>query len=195
MNTKYIDLVEQTLKFPQEKFKIANNKLIWQCINLMELTTTYNASLKFTYLPEISDNVFKVEVWFQNGFKKHKYIVDYFYDYCTKTSRTITLPDSWVINQLFIMLLVNTSNKKNKPALLDYLNCNSLYYYNSEQRINEIYLPIYKKYNSLYIAFSNTSAHQESNHGLDCLKHSLMPHQKQLWIGRNENEGYTFTIF
>ena len=41
MNTKYIDLVEQTFDFPQEEFKTENNKLFWHGINLMELTAKY----------------------------------------------------------------------------------------------------------------------------------------------------------
>ena len=47
MNTKYIDLIEQTFDFPQEEFTTENNKLFWHGINLMELTQKYGAPLKF----------------------------------------------------------------------------------------------------------------------------------------------------
>ena len=149
MNTKYIDLVEQTFDFPQEEFKISNNKLFWHGINLMELTATYGAPLKFTYLPKISENINKAKGWFQNSIKKHKYTGDYFYK---KISFATTLPDSWLINKLFMMLLINKCNKKNDPVLFGGLTFDSVYY-NSEQRINEIYLPVYEKNNPLQIPF------------------------------------------
>jgi arginine decarboxylase len=81
VNTEYINLVEQTLSFPQEEFKIADNKLTWHGINLMELTATCGAPLKFTYPPNISENSNKAKEWFQNSIQKHKYIRDYFYRY------------------------------------------------------------------------------------------------------------------
>lgn len=86
MNTKYIDLIEQTFDFPQEEFRIENNKLFWHNINLMELTVKYGTPLKFTYLPKISQNITKAKQWFQESFEKHNYKGKYFYSYCTKSS-------------------------------------------------------------------------------------------------------------
>ncbi|WP_299049222.1 arginine decarboxylase [uncultured Polaribacter sp.] len=86
MNTKYIDLIEQTFDFPQEEFTTENNKLFWHGINLMELTQKYGAPLKFTYLPKISENINKAKNWFADSIQKHNYNGKYFYSYCTKSS-------------------------------------------------------------------------------------------------------------
>jgi len=86
VNTKYINLIEQTFDFPQEEFRTENNKLFWHNINLMELTEKHGAPLKFTYLPKISENIIKAKQWFQESFEKHNYKGKYFYSYCTKSS-------------------------------------------------------------------------------------------------------------
>jgi arginine decarboxylase len=86
VNTKYIDLVEQTFDFPQEEFKIESNKLFWHGINLMELTANYGAPLKFTYLPKITENINRAKGWFKSSIEKHDYKGKYFYSYCTKSS-------------------------------------------------------------------------------------------------------------
>lgn len=86
MNTRYIDLIEQTFDFPQEEFRIDNNNLFFHDVNLKELINTYGAPLKFTYLPKISENIQKAKQWFKNAKKKHKYKGNYYYSYCTKSS-------------------------------------------------------------------------------------------------------------
>ena len=42
VNTKYIDLVEQTFDFPQEEFKTANNKLFINASTSLENIELYN---------------------------------------------------------------------------------------------------------------------------------------------------------
>ena len=59
MNTKYVDLIEQTFDFPQEEFNIEKDQLFFHNINLMELVQKYGSPLKFTYLPKISENIAK----------------------------------------------------------------------------------------------------------------------------------------
>ncbi|MGA1226078.1 MAG: arginine decarboxylase [Tamlana sp.] len=86
MNTKYIDLIDQTFDFPQEEFTLENKTLEFHGINLMELVETYGTPLKFTYLPQISNNINKAKNWFTNAIKKNKYRGKYHYCYCTKSS-------------------------------------------------------------------------------------------------------------
>lgn len=86
MNTKYIDLVTQTFYFPQEEFKLDGNELQFHDIDLMNLVETYGAPLKFTYLPQISNNIQRVKEWFANARKTNKYKGKYHYCYCTKSS-------------------------------------------------------------------------------------------------------------
>tara|TARA_R110000823_G_scaffold266883_1_gene386806 strand:+ start:241574 stop:242995 length:1422 start_codon:yes stop_codon:yes gene_type:complete len=87
MNTKYIDLIDQTYYFPQEEFTLNENKTLeFHNIDLMKLVSEYGAPLKFTYLPKISENIQRAKKWFGNAIEKHKYQGNYNYCYCTKSS-------------------------------------------------------------------------------------------------------------
>lgn len=86
MNTKYIDLINQTFDFPQDEFTLEDNKLNFHDINLMQLVEQYETPLKFTYLPQISNNINRAKQWFANAIKKHDYKGKYNYCYCTKSS-------------------------------------------------------------------------------------------------------------
>jgi len=103
-----------------------------------------------------------------------------------------TLPDSWAINKRFIMLPINKWNYRYERVLLGGLTCDSDDYYNSEQHINAIYLPVYEKENPLYIGFFNTGAYQESIGGFGGLQHCLIPHPKHILID-HDSEGNTTT--
>ena len=106
-----------------------------------------------------------------------------------------TLPDSWAINKRFIMLPINKWNKQYERVLLGGLTCDSDDYYNSEQHINAIYLPIYEKDKPLYIGFFNTGAYQENIGGFGGLQHCLIPHPKHILINKNENGEITTKLF
>ncbi|TYA53095.1 type III PLP-dependent enzyme domain-containing protein [Formosa maritima] len=86
MNTKYIDLINQTFYFPQEEFKLEDRHLQFHDIDLMGLVEEYGTPLKFTYLPQISNNIGRAKQWFAKAIKKHKYKGKYHYCYCTKSS-------------------------------------------------------------------------------------------------------------
>ena len=83
MKTRYIDLIEQTFDFPQEEFMISGSQLSFHNIDLMKLVETYGTPLKFTYLPQISNNITKVKLWFSDAIEKHNYQGTYHYCYCT----------------------------------------------------------------------------------------------------------------
>ena len=86
MNTKYIDLINQTFYFPQDEFKLEDKHLQFHNIDLMKLVEDYETPLKFTYLPQISNNIGRAKEWFAKAIKKHKYKGKYHYCYCTKSS-------------------------------------------------------------------------------------------------------------
>ncbi|GAL62431.1 MULTISPECIES: arginine decarboxylase [Algibacter] len=86
MNTKYIDLINQTYDFPQEEFALENKTLQFHGVDLMELVETYGAPLKFTYLPQISNNINRAKKWFADAIEKNDYKGKYNYCYCTKSS-------------------------------------------------------------------------------------------------------------
>ena len=86
MNTKYIDLINQTFDFPQEEFKLENKNLQFHDVDLMELVEKYGSPLKFTYLPQISKNINRAKGWFTKAIANNKYKGKYNYCYCTKSS-------------------------------------------------------------------------------------------------------------
>ncbi|MGB5428648.1 arginine decarboxylase, partial [Eudoraea sp.] len=86
MNTKYIDLIEQTYFFPQEEFTLDGEHLKFHDIPLQDLVEKYGSPLKFTYLPKISDNIQRAKNWFGNAIEKTNYKGKYQYCYCTKSS-------------------------------------------------------------------------------------------------------------
>lgn len=106
-----------------------------------------------------------------------------------------TLPDTWAINKRFIMLAVNRWNEEYERVLLGGLTCDSDDYYNSEQHMNAIYMPKYKKDKPLYIGFFNTGAYQESIGGFGGLQHCLVPSPKHILIDRNEDGEITTEVF
>lgn len=98
-----------------------------------------------------------------------------------------TLPDTWAINDRFIMLPLNRWHKAYERVLLGGLTCDSDDYYNAEQHINAIYLPVNHPEDPLYIGFFNTGAYQETLSGHGGLKHCLIPAPKKVIITKNED--------
>lgn len=86
MNTRYIDLIEQTFDFPQEEFQVQQGNLFFHGIDLKNLVDKYGSPLKFTYLPKISDNIQRAKAWFDDCMRKLDYKGNYYYSYCTKSS-------------------------------------------------------------------------------------------------------------
>lgn len=105
------------------------------------------------------------------------------------------LPDTWAINQRFIMLPINRWNDDYERILLGGLTCDSDDYYNSEQHSNAIYLPKFNKNKTLYIGFFNTGAYQETIGGFGGLKHCLIPEPKHVLIQRDENGQIETSVF
>ena len=86
MNTKYFDLINQTYYFPQEEFTLNKDNLQFHNIDLMKLVEQYGTPLKFTYLPQISNNIQRAKNYFRKAMEKNKYDGKYYYCYCTKSS-------------------------------------------------------------------------------------------------------------
>lgn len=102
MKTTYIDLIEQTFDFLQEEFKISGSQLSFHNIDLMKLVETYGTPLKFTYLPQISNNITKVKLWFSDAMEKHNYQGTYHYCYCTKSAHFKFILDEVLNNNIHI---------------------------------------------------------------------------------------------
>ncbi|WP_203295475.1 arginine decarboxylase [Luteirhabdus pelagi] len=106
-----------------------------------------------------------------------------------------TLPDTWAISKRFIMLAINRWNDEYERVLLGGLTCDSDDYYNSEQHMNAIYLPKFKKDKPLYIGFFNTGAYQETIGGFGGLQHCLIPSPKHVLIDKDESGNITHRLF
>ncbi len=102
MNTKYIDLIDQTFYFPQEDFKLEDNHLHFHDIDLMSLVEQYGSPLKFSYLPSISNNIARAKKWFADAMEKYEYKGDYKYCYCTKSSHFKHVLDEALKNNIHI---------------------------------------------------------------------------------------------
>jgi arginine decarboxylase len=98
-----------------------------------------------------------------------------------------TLPDSWSISKRFVLLPVNRWNDRYERVFLGGLTCDSDDYYNSEQHVNAIYMPVYRPDKPLYIGFFNTGAYQENIGGYSGLQHCLIPQPKHILIKKDEN--------
>ena len=85
MNTRYLDLIEQSFYFPTEEFKLVDGNLQFHGIDVMQLIEEHGTPLKFTYLPKISQNIQKAKGWFDAARKKLGYKGKYSYCYCTKS--------------------------------------------------------------------------------------------------------------
>ncbi|SFU72014.1 arginine decarboxylase [Pustulibacterium marinum] len=131
MKNKYIDLIDQTYYFPQEEFTLNENSLSFHGIDLMKLIEEYGAPLKFTYLPQISNNIKKAKHWFGNAIEKHNYKGNYNYCYCTKSSHFEHILTEALKNDIHIetssafdINIVNQLKSEGKITNDNYVICN-----------------------------------------------------------------------
>lgn len=86
MKIKYLDLIEQTFDFPQPEFELDGENLLFHKIPLMDIIKKYGTPLRFTYLPQISNQIQRAKTWFKSAMDKANYKSNYHYCYCTKSS-------------------------------------------------------------------------------------------------------------
>ena len=117
--------------------------------------------------------------------------------YMIDSSFMTTLPDTWGINQRFILLPINHWEKEYQRVFLGGLTCDSQDYYNAEAHANAIFLPKVSKDDEepLYIGFFHTGAYQESIAGYGGIQHCLQPAPKHIIIDKTENGDYTTKLF
>jgi arginine decarboxylase len=119
--------------------------------------------------------------------------------YMIDSSFITTLPDTWGINQRFILLAINHWNTEYKRVNLGGLTCDSLDYYNAEAHISQVFLPKVEEdeiqSDPLYIGFFHTGAYQESLGGYGGIQHCLIPAPKHVIISKDENGELSTYIF
>ncbi|GHV33797.1 arginine decarboxylase [Bacteroidia bacterium] len=117
--------------------------------------------------------------------------------YMIDSSFMTTLPDTWGINQRYIMLAINNWKAEYQRVFLGGLTCDSQDFYNSERHSNAVFLP--KIDNNAqqpqYVGFFHTGAYQESLGGYGGIQHCLTPAPKHILIGLDENGEYYTKLF
>ncbi len=113
--------------------------------------------------------------------------------YMIDSSFITTLPDTWGINQRYIMLAINNWDKEYHRVFLGGLTCDSEDYYNAESHTNAIFLPKLEPNNPQYIGFFHTGAYQESLGGFGGIQHCLIPAPKHIIIDRDKGESEYYT--
>lgn len=106
-----------------------------------------------------------------------------------------TLPDTWAISKRFIMLPINHWDKSYERVLLGGLTCDSDDYYNNDQHVNAIYLPVFARNKPLYLGFFNTGAYQDTLGGFGGLQHCLIPQPKYVLINRTASGELKTEVF
>ena len=96
------------------------------------------------------------------------------------------LPDTWALNQRYVLLAINQLTNNYRRVQLGGLTCDSQDYYNSETHSFQVFLPTITPTDPepLYIGFFHTGAYQESLSGYGGIKHCLIPAPKHVIIDR-----------
>lgn len=173
MNTKYIDLINQTYYFPQEEFRLGENGIEFHGVDMMELVQKYGAPLKFTYLPKISENINLAKEWFNTAIEKHNYKGNYNYCYCTKSSHFKHVLDEALKNDIHIetssafdINIVESLKKTGKLTDKTFVICNGFkrekYIDNIARLINEGHencIPIIDNYEEIDLLSDSINDH------------------------------------
>jgi arginine decarboxylase len=72
-------------------------------------------------------------------------------------------------------------------VVLGGITCDSHDYYDSEEHINEVFLPKTNGDEPLYVGFFHTGAYQDQISGYGGIKHCLIPSPKHVIIERDKN--------
>ncbi|MDN5213081.1 arginine decarboxylase [Fulvivirgaceae bacterium BMA12] len=105
------------------------------------------------------------------------------------------LPDSWGLNQKYILLPINKWRETYHKVNIGGLTCDSMDYYNSEAHSSEVFLPKITNGEPLYIGFFHTGAYQEALGGYGGIQHCLIPSPKHVIINKNNKGEITSRLF
>ena len=115
--------------------------------------------------------------------------------YMIDSSFITTLPDTWGIGEKFLMLPINKWENEYQRVVLGGITCDSHDYYDSEEHINEVFLPKIATAKAddidnktpLYVGFFHTGAYQDQISGYGGIKHCLIPSPKHVIIEKDKN--------
>lgn len=105
------------------------------------------------------------------------------------------LPDTWALNQKFILLAINNWDQPYDKVNLGGLTCDSMDYYNYNRHGAEIFLPQDEQDHPLYVGFFHTGAYQESVGGFGGIQHCLVPSPKHIIISKDSTGKVSNKVF
>ena len=123
--------------------------------------------------------------------------------YMIDSSFITTLPDTWGIGEKFLMLPINKWNNEYQRVVLGGITCDGHDYYDSEEHINEVFLPKLNNTNGdmennkepLYVGFFHTGAYQDQISGYGGIKHCLIPSPKHIIVDFDKNGKLTDWVY
>jgi arginine decarboxylase len=80
-------------------------------------------------------------------------------------------------------------------VVLGGITCDSHDYYDSEEHINEVFLPKIVNGEPLYVGFFHTGAYQDQISGYGGIKHCLIPSPKHVIVGYDKNGKLTDWLY
>lgn len=107
--------------------------------------------------------------------------------YMIDSSFITTLPDTWGIGEKFLLLPINKWNNEYKRVNLGGITCDSHDYYDSEEHVNQVFLPVVGSGEPLYLGFFHTGAYQDQISGYGGIKHCLVPSPKHVIVDFDKN--------
>jgi arginine decarboxylase len=107
--------------------------------------------------------------------------------YMIDSSFITTLPDTWGIGEKFLMLPINKWDEEYQRVTLGGITCDSHDYYDSEEHINEVFLPKLTNGEPLYVGFFHTGAYQDQISGYGGIKHCLIPSPKHIIVEHDKH--------
>jgi arginine decarboxylase len=145
MTNTYNSLVQQTFNFPQEGFKLKDESLQYNDVDIKALIDKYGTPLKLTYLPKIGMQINKAKQMFANAFKKHKYEGTYNYCYCTKSSHFSFIVEETLKHNIHLETsyaydidIINSLYKRRKITKDIHIVCNGFKQKNYTSRIAKL---------------------------------------------------------
>lgn len=117
--------------------------------------------------------------------------------YMIDNSLMNTIPDSWGMNERFILLPVNKWDNEYTRVNIGGISCDNSDYYNSDAHANLVYLPKVDKKSKepLYLGFFHTGAYQDSLSGYGGIKHCLIPSPKHVLVDIDEDGKWFDTLY
>lgn len=133
--------------------------------------------------------IFKVIEQKQQNDNELWYIID--------NSLMNTIPDSWGLNERFILLPVNKWNNDFARVHIGGISCDHSDYYNFEDLNQQVFLPTFKNDDPepLYIGFFHTGAYQDAISGYGGIKHCLIPSPQHILVDRDEKGNFIDTLW